>query len=110
MAKREKKNRKLLREAAELRTLRRKQLFKLLGALILAVALWGIWAAWNTFVPHENTMISSVMIFLTAVIVCILVGEVGVKWSKYDTEYRKYKNEYGFTDEDVKEQMRIDAK
>ena len=101
MAKGRKKgaSQKAVRLAAEAYRTRKTCLIRLLLVLALAVIIWAVYS----FSPlNDHSMVNSVVTFGVAVVVVIVVGEFGVKYSNANTEYNKIKNEYGITDDMVK--------
>ncbi|MDO4501953.1 MAG: hypothetical protein Q4D06_02110 [Coriobacteriia bacterium] len=105
MAKKQKQKQaslKHIRLAAEYKQEERKGLIKLLLAVLGGVVMWALFS----FTPlNDHSWLGSMLIFIIVLIVVFLIGEVGVKFSRSMTEYNKIKNEYGVTDEMVKDYM-----
>lgn len=104
MAKKQKQAQlKHIRLAAEQKQAERRALVKLLLAVLGGVIMWALFS----FTPlNDHTWVGSMLIFMIVLIVVFLIGEVGVKFSRSMTEYNKIKNEYGITDEMVKDYLK----
>lgn len=104
MAKKQKQAQlKHIRLAAEQKAEERRALIKLLFAVLGGVIMWMLFS----FTPLNNhTWFGSMLIFIICLIVVFLIGEVGVKYSRASTEYKKIKREYHVTDEMVKDYMK----
>ena len=104
MAKKQKQAQlKHIRMAAEQKKAERRGLVKLLLAVLGGVIMWMLFS----FTPlNDHTWFGSMLIFCIALIVVFIIGEVGVKFSRSMTEYNKIKNEYGVTDEMVKDYLK----
>ena len=86
--------RKRVREAASVRIDRNKQGIKLIVATAVAIAICVIYF----FNPIAvGSQVRSIL--------AVLLGELGVRYSKLNTEYTKLKNLYGINDAEVKEMM-----
>lgn len=104
MAKREKGPKvKHVRMAAQARRERNNWLYGLLVALLVGVAFWAV----ISFTPlNDHTPVGSVIIFGLAFFLVLGIGIVGMKYSRANTEYNRLKNEYGISDQAVKELMK----
>lgn len=100
-----KQKRKHLREAADARRQRTRFLILLLVSLGVVIVLWLLY---SLLMPADNVLATSNMIYLIVIVIAVALGEIGVKYSKWNTEYNKIKNRYGLDDESVKEQMKKD--
>lgn len=95
--------RKHVHMAAQARKERRQHLYYLLIAVLGGILAWCV----VSFTPiNDHSMVSSVLIFGGAIILVIVIGEVGVRYSRYNNEYKRLLNEYGITEEQVKEFMK----
>lgn len=101
-----KPKRKHVREAIEARRERRTAGIRLLVGVVIAVGLC-VWYFFHPF-AYGNANVA-LLVFIAAMLITVILGEFGVKYSKWNTEYKKLKNAYGITEEDIKEQMRKDA-
>ena len=77
---------------------------------LIAVAIGGvlIWALY-TFVIRDlmpNEQFDSGVVYFLALCMVFFIGEAGNKFARYNAEYRKAKNEWGVTDEEVTEHMK----
>ncbi len=104
MAKREKGPKvKHVRMAAQARRERNNWLYGLLVALLVGIAFWAL----VSFTPlNDHTMLGSGIIFGVSFFLVLGIGIVGMKYSRMNTEYNRIKNEYGITDQAVKELMK----
>lgn len=92
--------RKHIHMAAQARKERTQHLYYLLLAVLGGILAWCI----VSFTPvNDHSVFMSVMIFGGAIILVIVIGEVGVRYSRYNNEYKRLLNEYGITEEQVKE-------
>lgn len=94
--------RKRVREAASVRIDRNKQGIKLIVATAIAIAICVVYYFNPIAVGSQFT---SILVFAFFLVLAILLGELGVKYSKLNTEYTKLKNLYGINDAEVKEMM-----
>lgn len=95
--------RKHLHMAAEARKDRNRQLYFLLLAVLGGILVWGL----ISFTPlNDHTIVGSVIIFGGVILMVIVIGEVGVRFSRFNTEYNNIKYEYGITDKMVKEYIK----
>ena len=51
-------------------------------------------------------MIMSVVIFGGVILLVIVIGEVGVRFSRYNNEYNNIKDEYGITNQMIKDYLK----
>lgn len=94
--------RKRVREAASVRMDRNKQGIKLIVATAVAIAICVIYF----FNPIAvGSQVRSILVFAFFLVLAVLLGELGVRYSKLNTEYTKLKNLYGINDAEVKEMM-----
>ena len=85
--------RKHLHMAAEARKDRNRQLYFLLLAVLGGILVWGL----ISFTPiNDHSIAGSVVIF----------GEVGVRFSRYNNEYNNIKDEYGITNQMIKDYLK----
>ena len=107
MAKQSKKTKaagkKYVSAAVQLKHERRNCLIQLLAAVVIGVAWWAF-VSFSGMNDHSIGM--SVVIFGGTVIVVIGIGIVGNRFAKAGTELNKLKNEYGVTDEQIREYER----
>ena len=97
---------KHVRMAAAKRKERNEWLYKLLFAVVVGVAFWAI----ISFTPvNDHSTVMSVAIFAATFLVVLGVGLVGMKYSRLSTEYNRIKNEYGITEEAVKELIKRES-
>ena len=81
-----------------------KYLVFLLLSVLGGVIIWAVY----TFIFHDmlpNQMVDSLIVFIMAVCLVFLIGEVGNKYARLLAEYRKAKEQWGVTDEEVKEHL-----
>ncbi len=100
-----KRSKKYLREAGQVRQMRTRAFIRLILAVAAAVILWALY----TFLPTDRSMLTSGLVFAAALIIVVIIGELGVKYSRYNTEYNKLKNIHGLDDASIKAQMKQDA-
>lgn len=104
MAKGTKRNKgagkKYVSAAVQLKRERRNYLIQLLAAVVIGIAWW----AFVSFSGmNDHSVLMSILIFGGTVIVVIGVGIMGNRFAKSGTELNKLKNEYGVTDEQIRE-------
>ncbi|MDO4182048.1 MAG: hypothetical protein Q4E12_00340 [Coriobacteriia bacterium] len=90
--------------AALIKRQQQQQLVKLILCVIGGVALWAVY----TFVIHDlmpNGTWDSLGVFAICFVLVVFIGLVGNKYASLSSEYRKAKNEWGVTDEEVKAHM-----
>lgn len=91
---------KHVQAAAELQKKKNRQLIYLAAAAIGGVALW----AFYTYVLHDmlpNQQLDSILVYAMVLCLVVLIGEVGNKFAKTNSEYRKIVNGYGVTKEQI---------
>ncbi len=92
--------RKHIHMAAQARKERTQHLYYLLIAVIGGLLAWCI----VSFTPiNDHSMVGSVLIFGGAIILVIVIGEVGVRYSRCNNEYKRILNEYGISETQVKD-------
>ena len=95
--------RKHLHMAAEARKDRNRQLYFLLLAVLGGILVWGL----ISFTPiNDRSIAGSVVIFGGVILLVIVIGEVGVRFSRYNNEYNNIKDEYGITNQMIKDYLK----
>ena len=89
--------------AAEARKDRNRQLYFLLLAVLGGILVWGL----ISFTPiNDHSIAGSVVIFGGVILLVIVIGEVGVRFSRYNNEYNNIKDEYGITNQMIKDYLK----
>ena len=92
--------RKHVHMAAQARKERTRHLYYLLIAVLGGILAWCV----VSFTPiNDHSIAGSVVIFGAAIIIVIVIGEVGVRYSRCNNEYKRILGEYGIEDASVKE-------
>ena len=95
--------RKHIHMAAQARKERTQHLYYLLLAVLGGILAWCV----VSFTPvNDHSVFMSVVIFGGAIILVVVIGEVGVRYSRFNNEYKRLLNEYGITEAEVKEFMK----
>ena len=95
--------RKHLHMAAEARKDRNRQLYFLLLAVLGGILVWGL----ISFTPiNDHSIAGSVVIFGGVILLVIVIGEVGVRFSRYNNEYNNIKDEYGITNQMIQDYLK----
>lgn len=98
--KKKKVNPKYIAMAADLKRARRNTLIALIASVIVGFAFWG----YITFSGiNDHTVTTSVIIFGATVILVFCIGLIGNRLASHNTELNKIKNEYGVTNEQIKD-------
>ena len=98
--------RKHVREAAAFKRQEHKWWIILAVCVVAAVAIW----AGYTWLLVTGAITAGIEAYATAVIMAFLLGLISNKIAKLRTECRKIMNYYGFTIQDVKDQMKADKR
>ena len=99
-AKKKGANKKYVSAAVQLKHEKLNCLIQLLAAVVIGVAWWAF-VSFSGMNDHSPAM--SVVIFGGTVIIVIGIGLVGNRFAKAGTELNKLKNEYGVTEEQMRE-------
>lgn len=92
---------KHVQAAAELEKQKKTQFIKLIAAALGGVIIWALY----TYVLHDmmpNQQLDSIMVYATALVMVIFIGEVGNKFARINSEQRKIINLHGVTKEQIK--------
>ena len=74
-------------------------LLAVLGGLLV----WGL----VSFTPiNDHSIAGSVVIFGGVLLLVVVIGEVGVRFSRFNNEYNRIKDEYNITNQMVKEYLK----
>lgn len=91
---------KHVQAAAELTKKKKTALIRLIAAAVGGVVIWALY----TFVIHDmmpNQMLDSAMVFIMALCLVFLIGEIGNSFAKTNADLRKIVNMYGVTKEQI---------
>lgn len=92
--------RKHIHMAAQAKKECTRHLYYLLIAVLGGILAWCV----VSFTPiNDHSMVGSVLIFGGAIILVIVIGEVGVRYSRCNNEYKRILSEYAIPEQAVKD-------